>query len=202
MRRLDMFPHPLFGLNHDFRFLSCQFQIFSCHLSISHNYKAAHGVSTEKQLEMSGSSTAFSSDGAEVISRKIDPINPAMEADLQRQRDLRQYYEIERCSEFIKTHNFQKVAWNGSYRFYFIHTSLSLSPSPPADSSPVSWLLASRCCQGQCWVTAGVCREAVFHSGWYIIWKVYSCLVGYWISINMYVGLMWFFFPVFNAAVV
>ena len=67
----------------------------------------------EKQQEMSGSSTAFSSDGAEVISRKIDLINPAMEADLQwreSQRDLRQYYEIERCSEFIKTHNFQKVA--------------------------------------------------------------------------------------------
>ena len=75
---------------------------------------------------MSGSSTAFSSDGAEVISRKIDPIKPAMEADLQHQRDLRHYYEIERCSEFIKTHNFQKVAWNGLYHFYFIHTSLSL----------------------------------------------------------------------------
>lgn len=80
---------------------------------------------------MSGSSTAFSSDGAEVISRKIDPINPAMEAGLQQgregQRDLRQYYEIERCSEFIKTHKFQKVNVM-TYHFYFIHTSLSLLP--------------------------------------------------------------------------
>lgn len=78
---------------------------------------------------MSGSSTAFSSDGAEVISRKIDPINPAMEAGLQQgregQRDLRQYYEIERCSEFIKAHKFQKVNIM-TYHFYFIHTSLSL----------------------------------------------------------------------------
>ena len=60
---------------------------------------------------MSGSSTAFSNDGVEVISRKIDPV-PAMEAGLLKegQRDLRQYYEIERCSEFIKIHNFQRVS--------------------------------------------------------------------------------------------
>lgn len=60
---------------------------------------------------MSGSSTAFSSDGVEVISRKIES-NPVMEAGVlkENQRDLRQYYEIVRCSTFIKTHNFQKVS--------------------------------------------------------------------------------------------
>lgn len=83
---------------------------------------------------MSGSSTAFSSDGVEVISRKVEP-SPAMEAGLLKegQRDLRRYYEIERCSAFIKTHNFQKVSKKRCH-FYFI---LCLSPSP-VDSPSVS----------------------------------------------------------------
>ena len=84
---------------------------------------------------MSSSSTAFSSDGVEVISRKIEP-NPAMEAGLQKesQRDLRQYYEIERCSIFIKTHNFQKVN-KKDVNFMSLFTPSSQSP---VDSPPVS----------------------------------------------------------------
>ena len=59
---------------------------------------------------MSGSSTAFSSDGVEIISRKIEA-RSAMEASLLKEgeRDVRRYYEIDRCFTFIKTHNFQKV---------------------------------------------------------------------------------------------
>ena len=56
------------------------------------------------------SSTAFSSDGAEIMSRKTDP-SPVTRSDLNREaeRDVQKYYELERCSTFIKTHNFQKV---------------------------------------------------------------------------------------------
>lgn len=56
------------------------------------------------------SSTAFSSDGTEIMSRKTEP-SPVTRSDLNRgaERDVQRYYELERCSTFIKTHNFQKV---------------------------------------------------------------------------------------------
>ena len=60
---------------------------------------------------MSGSSTAFSNDGVDVISRKIES-NSSMEAGLLKEghRDLRQYYEINECSAFIEAYDFQKVS--------------------------------------------------------------------------------------------
>ena len=56
------------------------------------------------------SSTAFSSDGAEIMSRKIES-SPVTRSHLNREaeRDVQKYYELERCSTFIQTHNFQKV---------------------------------------------------------------------------------------------
>ena len=47
--------------------------------------------------------------------------------------------------------------------FYFI-----IHLSSPADSPPVSWFLTYWFRQGHCWTTAGVCREAVLYSRWYI----------------------------------
>ena len=61
-------------------------------------------------LAMSESSPAFSSDGAEVITRQIDS-SSLLDAGLKSEgeRDVRTYYETERCSAFIKENDFQKV---------------------------------------------------------------------------------------------
>lgn len=42
------------------------------------------------------STSAFSSDGSAAISRRLSPL-----PSLSTQRDLRDYYEIERCLDFI-----------------------------------------------------------------------------------------------------
>lgn len=61
-------------------------------------------------MSSSSTCTAFSNDGVEVISRKIEAMS-TMEADLKKrsERDITKYYEIEKCSNFIKTKDFRKV---------------------------------------------------------------------------------------------
>lgn len=56
------------------------------------------------------SSTAFSSDGSEVISRKIEA-SAILQSDLNRgaERDVHGYYELERCLTFVRAHDFQRV---------------------------------------------------------------------------------------------
>ena len=58
----------------------------------------------------STTATAFSSDGAEVMSRKIEP-RSVVAADLQgeSERDISKYYDMEKVSTFIATNNFRKV---------------------------------------------------------------------------------------------
>lgn len=63
---------------------------------------------------MASSTTAFSSDGVEVISRRIESRFPSVVYHVRNdERDKRKYYELERCISFIKTHNFHKVKMFG-----------------------------------------------------------------------------------------
>ena len=59
---------------------------------------------------MSGSGTAFSSDGVEAISKQIES-SSLLDAGGKRdeERDIKTYYEMERCSAFITTNNFRNV---------------------------------------------------------------------------------------------
>ena len=152
------------------RYLTSAELIFHFFLSLQHFAQLEVTWSEQRARDMSGSSTAFSNDGVEVISRKVEP-SPAMEAGLLKegQRDLRRYYEVERCSAFIKTYNFQKVSKKRRHFYFILHLS------PPPDSPPVSWFLASWCCQSYCCIAAGVCREAVLYFRRYFVWKVAAC---------------------------
>ena len=50
------------------------------------------------------SSTAFSSDGVEVISRKIaSSFAVEGQSDRRNEKELRRYYEVTRCVDFIKS---------------------------------------------------------------------------------------------------
>ena len=56
------------------------------------------------------SSTAFSSDGQEALSRQIDSTLPLEPSTSTGRKELRGYFEIERCVEFIRSDpSFQKV---------------------------------------------------------------------------------------------
>jgi len=52
---------------------------------------------------------AFSSDGVEVISRRLDSLTCRSTAAGS---GLLEYYEIERCKDFILANNFKKVWWH------------------------------------------------------------------------------------------
>lgn len=58
------------------------------------------------------SSTAFSSDGVEVIARHVASTFPLAHSPSRKSEDnLRRYYEIERCIDFIRSEPlFQRVA--------------------------------------------------------------------------------------------
>jgi len=69
---------------------------------------------------MSSSTAAFSSDGQEVLSRQVESTLPLghSTASGKNQKELRGYFEIARCVEFIKSDaKFLKVKLNVSLNF-------------------------------------------------------------------------------------
>lgn len=86
---------------------------------------------SKHRVKMSSSSTAFSSDGVDVISRQIASSLLLQEGvSLRRsEEELREYYEVNHCIEFINSNpKIQRVSTWDSYLYvinlliYAIHT--------------------------------------------------------------------------------
>lgn len=59
-------------------------------------------------------SAAFSSDGAEAISRQVQSSSALESAYTIKNRtesELRSYYEIERCRRFVRDNSYHQVDW-------------------------------------------------------------------------------------------
>lgn len=71
-------------------------------------------------MSSASASTAFSSDGVDIISRKIASSIIPVEgpSDRKSERELRRYYEITRCVRFIKSDpKFERVRTKGYIEF-------------------------------------------------------------------------------------
>lgn len=53
-------------------------------------------------------SAVFSSDGVEVLSRRVQCVS-SPEKELKTEGELRSYYELEKCREFVASNGFHRV---------------------------------------------------------------------------------------------
>ena len=83
---------------------------------------------------------SFSSDGVEVLSRKVQCVS-APEKEAKAERELSRYYEIERCTEFVTSNSFHRVGKGspGNTAADIIFGSGRIYSALPSSRDPVLW---------------------------------------------------------------